>query len=408
MRTRARWGWLLGLPAALVVVPALTLALLEGSSSLLLVLMDLLAFKEPLVAERLHTRYDPDLGWGNIPNLFIPDMYGPGVYLRTNTVGFRGQRDIPVRVPDDRVRVVCSGDSFTLGYGVDDDHAWCARLSARDARFETVNMGQGGYGIDQAYLWYKRDGAALDHHVQILAYITHDFGRMSSTRFLGYGKPILTLRDGRLEVGNVPVPPRAFYATWLRQWQAAIRGLRISEVIRRVREGRPRTAGAVPAAWAETPEDPVWKLARAVFADLVAINRAKGSTLVVVHLPTEDDHQGGSATEWRERARGTATDLGFLYVDLVEDFKRLAPGAAGALFIQGDVRDFVRSRGHYSVAGNEWVADRLFVRLVQLPAIADRLSRRPAQVPRPAGASSAHGEPRLPERTQRPGTVRER
>ena len=29
-------------------------------------------------------------------------------------------------------------------------------------------MGQGGYGIDQAYLWYKRDGTKLDHDVQIL------------------------------------------------------------------------------------------------------------------------------------------------------------------------------------------------------------------------------------------------
>ena len=41
--------------------------------------------------------------------------------------------------------------------GVGNDDVWCKLLESIDNRIETVNLGQGGYGVDQAYLWYKRN-----------------------------------------------------------------------------------------------------------------------------------------------------------------------------------------------------------------------------------------------------------
>src|SRR5262245_36434568 len=81
-----------------------------------------------IVAERRHTKYDPELGWVNEPNVDIPDMYGPGIYLRTNGQGFRNNHSVSPAVPAKKARIICSGDSFTLGYGVDNDHTWCSRL----------------------------------------------------------------------------------------------------------------------------------------------------------------------------------------------------------------------------------------------------------------------------------------
>ncbi len=89
-------------------------------------------------------------------------------------------------------RLVCSGDSFTFGYGVGDEATWCALLATIPPGIETVNMGQGGYGLDQAYLWYRRDGLHLGHQVHVMALITRDFERMASDRFVGYGKPLLS------------------------------------------------------------------------------------------------------------------------------------------------------------------------------------------------------------------------
>ena len=139
-----------------------TLIAIEGLSSLILVGRAFVDRAGPLVAERRHTQYDPDLGWVNTPGVQIPDLYGPGRSLSINSQGFRGLHDTSERVAAGRLRILCSGDSFTLGYGVGDADTWCARLTALDSRLETVNMGQGGYGVDQAYLWYLRDRGVHD------------------------------------------------------------------------------------------------------------------------------------------------------------------------------------------------------------------------------------------------------
>jgi hypothetical protein len=104
-------------PASCVVA----LALLEGLISLCLLLWGL-AFEAPqALAERVHTRYDAELGWVNVPGLSLRDFYGLGKNLTINDQGFRGRRSVAMRVPAEKLRIVCSGDSFTLGYGVGDD-----------------------------------------------------------------------------------------------------------------------------------------------------------------------------------------------------------------------------------------------------------------------------------------------
>jgi len=270
--------------------------------------------------------------------------------------------------------VICSGDSFTLGYGVDDEHTWCAQLGARDARLEPVNLGQGGYGIDQAYLWYRRDGARLEHDVHILAYSTHDFRRMQSTSFLGYAKPILILRDGKLDVDNVPVPRRPFYASWVRRWQAASAPLRASQVIRnlQLRFG-PEDDDGFDQSRADSL---TWQITYEMLRDLVALNCERNSVLMVVHLPTAWEYQGEGSRRWRDRAREAADRLGFTFIDLIEDLRRLPQDSVSSMFIHHDVQGFVSARGHYSVAGNRWVAERLYDRLLALPPVSDRLRKR--------------------------------
>jgi hypothetical protein len=49
-------------------------------------------------------------------------------------------------------------------------------------------MGQGGHGVDQAYLWYKRDGVKLKHDFLLFAFITLDFQRMQQRDFLGLNR----------------------------------------------------------------------------------------------------------------------------------------------------------------------------------------------------------------------------
>ncbi len=122
----------------------LGLAAFEGLCSLGLLSWDLVFRSKRPVAERVHTDYDEELGWVNRPSVQIKDLYGPGRTLTINAQGFRATRDYPVEVPEGKVRILASGDSFTLGYGVGDADTWCAALERTDPRLEIVNMGQGG------------------------------------------------------------------------------------------------------------------------------------------------------------------------------------------------------------------------------------------------------------------------
>ncbi|MDJ0518252.1 MAG: hypothetical protein QNJ74_19045 [Trichodesmium sp. MO_231.B1] len=170
------------------------LSLVEGLSSILL-LFDKISKVQPM-SEIRHTQYDELLGWVNIPNVDIPNMYGEGIYFRTNSQSFRNNEDFSINIPSNKIRIICSGDSFTMGLGVSNDQTWCELLTSINQRWQTINMGQGGYGVDQAYLWYKRDGTKFEHNIQIFAFITDDFLRMQSASFMGRGKPLLYLENG--------------------------------------------------------------------------------------------------------------------------------------------------------------------------------------------------------------------
>src|SRR5579872_941799 len=67
------------------------------------------------LTERKHCEFDPLLGWVNLQSMNVPDLYGPGLGLTTNARGFRGEREIEDEIPMGKTRIVCSGDSFTLG-----------------------------------------------------------------------------------------------------------------------------------------------------------------------------------------------------------------------------------------------------------------------------------------------------
>jgi hypothetical protein len=39
------------------------------------------------------TQFDPELGWVNVPNFYSKNFYGPGLYLQTNSRGFRNREE---------------------------------------------------------------------------------------------------------------------------------------------------------------------------------------------------------------------------------------------------------------------------------------------------------------------------
>ena len=335
-----------------VIVNAAVLAgiliVIEGAASYGVVLRS--AINAPMLAERRHTRYDELLGWSNTPNADIPDMYGPGIRLRINRQGFRSDREFESQVAPGRIRVICSGDSFTLGYGVANDRTWCERLSALEPRLETVNMGQGGYGLDQAYLWYRRDGGSLPHQLQILAFVSDDLPRVSAAAFSGYPKPRLMVNGTELAVTGVPVPGPA--NPQLRRLLERAQELRTAALLGAVR----RIAGLAPAEVEDLSFTETQRVIAKLLADLKRLNEQRSSRLILVYLPTELDLRQPD-TDWVPPVAREAASLGIPFLDLTDDFTAVADRAS--LFIKKGELDYPGAEEHYTVAGNELVAQAI-------------------------------------------------
>jgi len=337
---RATGGLLLGSLLVLIVV--------EGLSSVSYIAIRL--FRDRAIAEERHTRYDSELGWVSEPSLSLPDMYGQGLYLHTNAQGFRGSLPVPPAIPAGHERAICSGDSYTLGYGVDDDHTWCHLLATLDPGLETVNMGQGGYGVDQAYLWYRRDAAPLQSQIHLFAFITNDFQRMQSNVFIGYGKPLLVLRGNGLAVTNVPVPRPNPVARWLSGHSGHF------EMLTTVRLARAIAGKLKPPPPSTLDGEGAQAVAGRLFEALQALDRTRGSRLLLVYLPTPADVRTCESDLWRAFTAGKARDLGVPVLDLVAAVRRLPAAEADEFFIKSSQTHYFGAAGHYTAAGNAWVA----------------------------------------------------
>lgn len=319
--------------------------------------------------------YDEQLGWVTVPNFYRGNYFAPGIGLRTNSVGLRASEEFTPQIPVDKLRVICSGDSFTFGEGVGDDHTWCRLLESMDQRFQTVNMGESGYGVDQMYLWYRRQGAGLDHSVHVFAFIIEDFRRMQLASYVGYGKPVLRVRNGELVTENVPVPRQSTALPWLERKRVQLQEFRSVRLLGSL------VGWALPArdAFSNGPTDQQAQTIDKMLENLQAIEKQKDSALLLVCLPTTVHHheQSGPAPAWRAWIRAESAKRGIAFVDLVEDFHKLPVTMQDGMFIwPGSVHYFAEAPGHYNDEGNEWVTKELYKRLLALPEVAEKLGRQ--------------------------------
>lgn len=330
-----------------IFIILLLLAAFEGATSLFLAFRGT-SQNSPgeLVAEVKHTDWDPLLGWINQPKVRIDNMYGKGVYLATNAQGFRNEQDFSVKKKPEEKRALCVGDSFTLGYGVNNQQTWCHVLSEIIPKLETVNMGQGGYGVDQAYLWYQRDGIKFEHDLVIFAFITSDFYRMQKKDFNGYSKPWLEIENGKLKV-NAPKQstPSSSQGSTLGNFLSQLRAFEFfQKLIWKVKLWGTSDGVLSPDAK---------KITAAVFEDLKRITQQNKSRLLLVHLPNADDYPANNKTDALGiTIKEMAAEQGLPFISLVDRLQALPSGFDAQILFEYGNR-------HFNVEGNRWVAQNL-------------------------------------------------
>jgi GDSL-like lipase/acylhydrolase family protein len=318
-----------------------------------------LTFLEQHRSRRSFFIEDSLLGW-----TIGPGREGNDGMYKSSAEGLRSMdRGANFRSREARNRVVLFGDSFTFGNDVPFEQSWGHYLENNlGASTQVLNFGVDGYGVDQAYLRFKREAAQWAPSVSILAFIQDDlyrnvtvypFFRLSWER--PFSKPRFVMNGEKLELLNVPnIPPdsifrkgsteelplldydgnfdgyyweqHAFYASYLGRFMA-------TEFPR----WEPRNA--------YTNETVAVQLGRRLIKEFVNTAHSLKSAALIVYLPSRNDFDGNGPVleqQLRNALAGEGIEVQDMTPCLTTEVAR--------------TRLFAEGKPHYSGEGNAAVA----------------------------------------------------
>ena len=178
--------------------------------------------------------YDADLGWTNRPGSCTADHK-----YCANSGGLRSDHEYTKEIPPGLLRVSLFGDSFIHGHDVDLAGSLAPQLeqalASRDVRAQALNFGVGGFGIDQAYLRYSREGARFNtdviveglqfenvaRHVMVFRLIAYPQSKIpfSKPRFHFEGPSLLVANEPTIAPEQVPDALAHFDSSPLRKYE---------------------------------------------------------------------------------------------------------------------------------------------------------------------------------------------
>ena len=343
--------------------------------------------------QALYTMGDPVLGWRNRPGAtltFRRREYETKVLI--NRLGFRDIERTVAR-PADRPRVLILGDSFIEAYAVERDEGVTRRIEAlaneAGCPVDVVNAGVHAYSIDQEFLWYQRESAAMAPDLVVMAVYYNDIINTVRGNYWGSPKPVLELRGGDLVPVNTPLPvPPDSSLTMAVAPRAArpIAGSALRKIVlERLLAGAPRfyerlaglglveRYGTVAVAdelrvykvKGELLEiDEAWKRTRDIVDAFVRIARERKATPVLAYVPARFEvvdadwdltklQYSMNPSAWdrfvvARKLTRLAVQAGLPLLDFTDDLRAATGLLKGSPYFQYD--------GHWNVRGNDIAA----------------------------------------------------
>ncbi len=279
--------------------------------------------------------------WGN----------GRWIPCHINKDGLRGA-DLPEPRDPAETWVLCIGDSFTFGGGVETNEAWPQQIQQligppEQSRLRVLNGGANGWWTMWQRLYLEKKGLDRLHpDVVVLGWNWNDLNtseggpEQSVKLFIGAegswlsifaGSP--TLRDTHLyrwlycrawKLARVPTDDelqRTFRSYRTKMEQCGVAPERKIQPARRQRFGDQRPDRAF---W-EATDTSTWKSVRAEMARIQALCSERGVAFVVAALP-EPTWDGPGTFPGMDRLAAMLDDLGVPWVDLQPAFLQPRPG----------------------------------------------------------------------------------
>lgn len=305
--------------------------------------------------------FHPELGWAPVRNNAQPDYYGRGRSLTVNSQGARGAREYENPKPEDRYRILCIGDSFTFGHGVDDADCFPAQLEAIHPLVEAVNLGVPGYSTGQGWLMAQRATAEFTPDLVLVTLIWADLKRMT-IGIPGYENevPKFKLTENGFEMYGIPIPEPAP--------GEAKRGLSLMEVGRIVSRNSAIGRGLKlmlptrqfgPHNVTDNTLDEMLKIGCLIYAKLNKQAKEEGRTFALVLMPeitditVEFDRQTfGRISEHLTQAARTE---GYPILDLREKFLAQQEEVWRNFYLDPRMDE----NEHSSAAGNKFIAEEI-------------------------------------------------
>jgi len=290
---------------------------------------------------------DAELGLVRKPDL---DGFTAGngrwIPVRINKHGLRGE-DLPLSADPAERRILCVGDSFTFGGGVETHEAWPQQLQARlgppeSSGWRVLNGGANGWDTPWQRQYLEGRGLAnLKPQIVVLGWNWNDleadpdapaeavrhFIRREHSPLLRHFADWPALRGTHLyrwlasrETASGQVRSDADLARDYEVYRAKREAQAIAPE-RRVEEVRRRRFGDSPPDldfWLAS-DTPAWKLVREEFAKIAAACRQRGVKLLVALLP-EPTWDGPGTFPATDRMTALLDALDVPWVDVQPDF----------------------------------------------------------------------------------------
>jgi hypothetical protein len=341
------------------------------------------AMIERLVAEELLGTLDFDLGWLPRPGFDSAEWATNYVRVRINQQGLRANREYSTLPGGGIRRLAGYGDSFTFCSDVNFEDCWTHRLEGRLTKTEVLNFGVSGYGPDQAWLRYRREGTAWQPCAVLIGHMVEDIDRVVNRYgIFRVGSPTLPMAKPRFILEGdhpvlLPIPSRDVrdltnpvwletnlgpHDAWYFPGTLVANPLDRLELIRFVRTAIFRKQHEELHALASryVPGTEPFDVLTAVLTGFAAEVRADGATPVVLVFP----NQMSIVVQRDEKPKQHAALLaalaqrGVATIDLTDALGRRAR--------RSGVSGLMSGGGHYSPLGNAVVARTL---ADQLPAL---------------------------------------
>ena len=130
--------------------------------------------KNLFIKKHNYSCFDATLGWSVKANGFSK-LY------QANSCAIRSNREYATTPPEGIFRISAFGDSFTQCADVNNNETWQVFMESCDTNLEVLNFGVGGFGLDQAYLRYLKDGVHYQSDIVLIGYMSENISRNVNT-----------------------------------------------------------------------------------------------------------------------------------------------------------------------------------------------------------------------------------